>query len=487
MPRHAASSPGWPAVVAVLALLAALAALIVGSVALNRALQGQAGLLQAVVTQDGTVAPLLANKLQLRGTSGLESFVQAPDLVSLDNLRDLTPYTVDAAGGSEYLTPQEAYAAALADGRGGDNGAVIMIAPGEYAFGDALFEINTSNIVFASLTGAAGLAGAVVFSASGPGGGLLINVPPALYGNAIFQGIAFGAPGDATGFLLRLARGSLALMACTTQDSNMRVVAGGAPMGEYVTFSAFLCRFSPLPPADFFTSLDGQVQLFLSSCQWVQLGFGAPVSAGGALFNLSQGLGEMRVLQSFMVLNHYDAVVAGPLPDVSAGERVALFQACNVATLGTNPQLSFVALSGPFSVQIIECAIQVPNAVFYQARDCNAGDDHGVYVVGGGVYSSNATVLYAPGVSVVGTAQYYFANSLVQSNAPLIFVIAGATAPDAVGVTLSGCTLRSGGAPLSDYALGPGALLGALNVGSSSSLNGANGQTGFTYNALTAL
>src|ERR1041385_2020826 len=98
------------------------------------------GVIDSVITQNGTFSP--DKYIEITGVSGIKTridFPQSPQII-IDNLRDITPYTVGIDGSYEFSNPQDAYNQAIADGRGIDNPAIILIGPGTYPFGSTQFQ-----------------------------------------------------------------------------------------------------------------------------------------------------------------------------------------------------------------------------------------------------------------------------------------------------------------------------------------------------------
>lgn len=446
------------------------------------------GIVENITTDNGTTV-LIDNTINIKGKSGIITALENMNKdVIINNLRDLTPYTVSPDGESEYLTPQEAYNAAVADGRGGLGlPAVIIMSPGTYSFYDTQFEVTTPGISFVSFASAPGSSGAVVFTANSSTGGIHVDIPLDLNKGVIFQGITFGAIGDTIGFLLNQTRGQCSLYMCAAQDSNFRIVSGGAPMGEFTIIGSFASSFNTLPPNDFVTTTDPSTVVFFENTHWTQLGVGAPVSNGGYIFNFYNGIGEARFVASFSVHNAYDGFMKGPAPGVGQGS-LSFDRSKVIINEGVNLMSCFIRLSGPFGMGIIGSDFSLQGPLIYQTENSSVGDRHVLYLFNSPVTSHNSTILYDPSVNIVGIVEYNIFNSVAYTqNEPLLINIPFATAPDNIVITLSSDTIRTNGPPNSDYAIGPDPSLATIYVGTSTSINGANTATGFTYVPLTTL
>lgn len=474
----------------------AVASLVLSTVTFAWTAWAQPALLQRVVTDGGTLEPLQANRLRLSGLSGIVTGLdEFDDTIKIDNLRDMTPYTVDASGGSEYLTPQEAYAAAVADGMGGTSGkpAVIMIAPGVYDFGDTLFPITRSGIGFRAIGGeAAGQAG-VIFTASAPTGGIRISIPHSNVLAVIFQGITFGKPSDAVnGFLLTHNSGSCILFRCAVLDSMTRFLVGGAAPGDLARFSAVECTLNGLPPHDMITSLDTSAVTFLRFCTIQQTGTGAaPVTNGGFIFNCYAGIHEARFIGCFAKINNYGGLFKGPGPTVVGGDASLTVSNSFVLSQGGNPQFDGLVISGNLTALLASSQFSLHGSLILHTE--NSSDtlynSHSVQLSNSIVQTMHDTVLTGPNVTRIGIYALLFTNSALGTKTPLLINVPQAVnGTDVLDVTLVSCSVQTSGAVLSDYVLGPGsAPLAILRIGNSCAINGATGVTGFTHVGLPDL
>lgn len=444
------------------------------------------GIISTVYTDDGVLSPVVDQSLKLFGISGIKTSISGIDEITVNNLRDLTPYTVNADGGSEYLTPQEAYLAAVADGKGGIGlPAVIIISPGTYDFGDTQFEINQPGISWVALPSLPGISAGVVFTASGPNGGLLVSIPFDPIKLAIFQGITFGETNSDIGFLINNTQGQCALVSCGSLNSNFRIIMGGN--SSYTVMSILSSTFKTIPNNDFITTVDPFTILILEGCNIFQLITGAiPIFPGGHVFNFQNGVLLVRIFNTFIHIDHYDGVFKGPLSGVT-NDGLIEFQRSTVLVAGSLTPY-FFKQSGHMNLRVSSSILDIYGPLIYQNEDCLSGETHLLFFAENKLTSNNASILIESNVTVIGNNDYQLYNSFINVLIdPYIINIPTATGSDTVDVILAGTTIKTTAAPFGDYALGPGLLFGNIRVGGSFCINGATTANAFTYIPLTPI
>jgi len=441
------------------------------------------GIVNFVFTDNGTLSPIQNQSLKFNGKSGIKVTLELPDIITIDNLRDLTNYTVDCNGGSEFLTPQEAYHKALLDGKGGNNGefeAIIIISPCRYDFGTTQFEINTSNIIWSSLSTFTGLTNGVIFTSSGPSGGIHVSLPVDSNQFMIFQGISFGDVGDSTnGFVLNVTKGQCVMSECGCADTNFRIFLGG----EGITFlSSYDSSFRPLPPNDFITTIDSNTLIIFHDTQIIQVGTGSP---GGSIFNYNNGITQSRMFNLFILFDAYTNVYNGPIAGAIGEGTIQVERATIIANdIGLFPY--FIKQNGPFNLEIFGSTMTLQGPLVYQNTDSTSGDVHNVILANSYITSKNTTFFIEPTVSVIGQNNYEISNSRLTVTVDLYFInIVSASGTDTLIVILVGTTTKTTQAPLGVSAVGVPAF-STFTTGGSFSLNGANAISGFVYIPLTS-
>lgn len=476
----------------ILALLVALAAVIISSVTWTKT-TGNAticencdGIVGTVSTDNGILIPIIDQTLKFRGVSGIKTSIRGIDNITWDNLRDITPYTVDSNGGSEFLTPQEAYNQAVADGRGGTGlPAVIIIAPGTYDFGDTQFPITQPGISWVSLPAVPGVSGGVVFTASGLNGGIYVNIAFDAFTNMIFQGITFGGINDENGFLLNVTGGQTVLVSCGSLNSNFRIYLGGE---DFVVFSAFESTFKTLPPNDFITSLSEFVYITMESCNFIQLYTGGSpvVTQGGHIFNFEQGIGQVTLIDHLFLISHYLGVISGP--NTTNNAFISVY-GTRVNTSFTDPLYPyFMKINGKCTIEITRNHLSLQGPLIYIPLDLISGDGIDILLANSVITSRNTTIKSESTVTTIGNINMKIVNSyLVVAIDDYIIDIQNANLGDTLAVLLAGTTLTTQAPALGDYAIGPGAAFATITVGGSFSTNGATTANNFLYVPLTPL
>jgi len=445
------------------------------------------GIVNSVVTDNGTLSPINSQSLSFHGINGIRVGLNDPTIV-IDDKRWISEYIVRQDGTGEFLSPQEAYNQAILDGRGGTTGlpAVIIIGPGIYDYGDTQFQVTTIGISFVALPGVIGSSGAVIFKATGLNGGIHIDIPLDITNGVIFQGITFGDISDTNGFLLNHTQGQCSLYECASLDSNFRIVTGGT--GPFTILGMIDCAFQTLPPNDFVTTMDQNTVVVVKNVQWTQLGFGANVSSGGYLFNLANGIGELRMWNSFMVFNLYNGVFQGPLSGISGEGLISVIGTQIIINDAGNLVACFLRQTGSNNVVIDSSYFSLQGPLIYQIEDSVAGDAHDLHCSNTVIFSKNATIGNEASVTIIGNNNYQFFNTYMKTNPdPLVINIPTSTIPDVLNVIFTGVTVDSNSLPLGNYAQGPGALVATIKVGTSTSVSGSNNAAGFAYTPLTAI
>lgn len=440
------------------------------------------GTVNFVFTDNGTLSPIQNHSLKFNGLSGIKVKLELPDIINIDNLRDLTPYTVDCRGGSEFLTPQEAYHQALIDGKGGGVGdlqAIIIISPCKYDFGTTQFEINTSSIIWSSLSPFTGLTSGVIFTASGPSGGIHVSLPLDLTQYMIFQGISFGDIDDTiNGFVLNVTQGQCIMAECSCTNSNFRIFIGGE---GFTIFSSFDSSFRPTPPNDFITTIDSNTVIVFKHTQIIQL---SPVSPGGFIFNFNNGIGQSRMLDLFIVFDSYTAIYNSPVAGSIGGGLIQIEKSTILANDAVFPY--FLKQNGPFILQIFTSDISIQGPLIYQNSDSINGDTHNVIVANSYITSKNTTFFIEPTVNIIGQNNYEISNSRLTVTVDLYFInIVTASGSDFLNIILVGTTTKTTQVSLGISAIGPIGF-STFTTGGSFSLNGATAISGFIYIPLTS-
>lgn len=443
------------------------------------------GIVNFVFTNNGTLSPIVNQSLAFNGTSGIVVSLVLPDVITINNLRDLTAYTVDCNGGSEFLTPQAAYNQALLDGKGGNLGdfnAIIIIAPCIYDFGTTQFLINTTNIIFSTLSPVSSVASSVIFSASGPNGGIHVTVSPFLENQyVIFQGITFGLPDDnINGFVLNVTQGNCNLDYCSSAASNFRISLGGE---GFTIFSSSESIFRPLPPNDFITTVDANTIIKFQNIEIIEVQTG---SIGGHMFNFSNGIGEARIFNLFTVFENFLGIIAGPSSGTS-GEGTIQFERSTIIANDGGAFCYFILQSGAFGLEIFTSSITLQGPLIYQASNSISGNTHRLIFENNILNSKNTTIFIEPTVTIIGINNYEISNSRITiQNDQYLINVAAASIGDILNVNLLGTTIQTNGAPLSVYATGPVGI-STITLGGSYNINGGNALVGFVANHLTAL
>lgn len=441
------------------------------------------GVVNVIYTNNGTLSPLVNQSLSFNGTSGIDVSIVLPNVITITNLRDLTSYTVDCNGGSEFLTPQDAYNQAIIDGKGGGIGlnAVIIIAPCVYDFGTTQFLINTSNIIWSTLAPVSTIADTIVFSSSGPLGGIQVTLPLNSAQYMIFQGITFGLPGDnVNGFVLNVTQGQCTLSYCSCDSSNFRISVGG---DGFTIFTTSESTFRPLPPNDFITTVDSNTVIIFESTDIIEVSSGTP---GGHIFNYGNGIGESRMFDLFIVFDEYNGVYQGPFTGTSGEGTIQIEKATILVNDLAFPY--FFKQEGSYNLEIFGSSFSLQGPLIYQNQDCLSTETHNLVFAKNIINSKNATILIESNVTIIGNNQYSLTHSSLTVTMDTLIINMPADSPtDLVNVTLANTLIETTGAALSVYAIGPDVVTATISVGSSNSLNGANAVSGFSYVALTAL
>jgi hypothetical protein len=470
----------------------ALAALILTGVLYTKSnsseiCQNCLGIVNTVITDNGTLSPIDSQSLTFHGINGIRIELSNPTII-VDDKRWITEYVVRSDGTGEFLSPQEAYNQAILDGRGGDDlPAVILIGPGTYSFGDTQFPITQTGISWVSLPAASGATSNVIFTATSSTGGILVDAVLNFSKFVLFQGITFGGIGDSIGFLLNHTQGQCQLISCASLDSNFRIVTGQE--GFFTILGATDCVFQTLPPNDFVKTSGPNGVVVFKGTTLLQLGFGAPVTVGGYLFNLEEGISSCQLTDCFVIMGHYNAIFKGPTTGLgfTSGGVIGIKE-CDIQLNDANPTASVIIHTGTFRMTIVSSTFIIQGSLIYQIEDSLAGEIHDLECIGSFITSKNATIANEPIVAIIGNNNYRFFTTYLKTN-PDIYIInlPSSTNPDTLTVRLTSVTVDTQSPSLGAYALGPGALVSNLEVGNSISISGANTATGFTYVPLTSI
>lgn len=472
--------------------LVALAAVIMSSVILTM-INGNAticdncdGIVSIVSTDNGTLSPIFNQTLKFRGISGIVTEILGSDNITINNLRDLTAYTVSPDGGSEFLTPQAAYNQAVLDGKNSSFPAVIIIAPGSYDFGTTQFPITTSGIAWVASPGVTGSSGIVIFTSSSTSGGIMISFPfdPLLSTTILFKGITFGALNDNNGFLINHTQGYIDLVECGCINSNFRIVAGGAGLTTFSYISSSLSYYQPLAPSDFITTVDTNVAIILQYVNIFQ--FSTSSTTGGSLLNALSGLQQIRFISCFILYTHYDEIIQGALSGNFGG--LIQFENSYIEGGGANQNTVFYLQGGAMVMQISSSSITVQGSLVLQTQESLPNEQHDITIKNSYIITNNSTVYYNASLTTTGNINCQFINCYLEvDNDQYIINIQSATAPDTLNFVLSQTLIKTAGGPGTDFALGPGPLLATIQVGSSNCLNGCTTVNNMNYVAITAI
>jgi hypothetical protein len=425
----------------------------------------------------------IPNPLKILGISGITTFFDGIS-VKINNLRDLTPYTVGPEGEYQYATPQEAYNAAIADGRGDDFPAVIIISPGTYSFGNNQFPIIQTGISWVALPAVPGVSGGVIFTATGSNGGIHVETTFDAFRIMIFQGITFGGVNDATGFLLNVTGGQIALSQCGSLNSNFRIVLGSDL--SFVVFAAFQSTFKTLPPNDFITTISEFVQIIIESCNIIQVYTGGdPVpTQGGHVFNLQNGVGQVTLLNSLILLNYYDGFINGP--NTTNGAFISMYGSRAIFFESFYPY--FMKINGKCSLEISRNNMNIQGPLIYIPQDLISGNGVSIIISTNDIASKNTTIKTDSTVTTIGNIDIKILNSrLVVGSDDYIIDIPNANIGDTLNVLLTQSTITTQSTFPPNYANGPGFGTATITVGGSYSTNSATTANGFTYIPLTPL
>jgi hypothetical protein len=431
-----------------------------------------------VITDNQTLTPLINQTLKIFGISGITTSIENTDEITINNLRDVSKYIVNCDGTSQFLTPQDAYNTAVADGKGGTGPpALIVIAPCIYDFGSTLFQITTPGIDWVSLSPNVIGYNYVIFTASSNTGGIEIDVPFNLSLGVSFIGIKFGLLGDTNGFLLNHIQGAFTLDKCSTHIANMRIITNGF---LFITSSLFFVW----PPYNFIKTVSNSAYVFIESTNINDLGSG---TTGGFVFDLSDGVNQVQLKSSFIETSTYEAVFKGPTGS-STGLVIVDYTFVSVSFNFGNPLGSFFRQSGISNIQISSSTFQLMASLIYQNEDSSPGDVHKLLCVNSNIVTqAEAIIENDVNVTIIGQCDYQFFNTKMTAvTDPYVINIPAASGTDLFNVIFVGVSIQSTSPPLGDYATGPSPF-SSIQVGSSTCINGATNANGFIYTALQSI
>jgi len=440
------------------------------------------GMVNTVITNTTSLSPIINQTLKIFGISGIMTSIENVDEITINNLRDLSPYIVSDDGLSEYLTPQDAYTQAVADGRGLGNPAIILIAPGYYDFGSTLFDVLVEGISFVGLAGTSDGFTSVYFTASSIGGGIHVDVPPTPANGAVFKGITFGLENDATGFLISLTSGQMILDECTAPVSNFRITLNGNPTNTSM-LNVYSCAFYLLASGDdFITTLSNATSFTIENSRIHDIGTGTP---GNYIINIEAGANRIKLHNANIVSAIYTSVFKGPL----SGNNASIFvEMSRVNMMPDTPAGSFLLHTGSFNLYITSSNITTQGPLLYQLTDGVDGDLKNLYSTNNDFVSNGfAVVENDAAVTIIGQCDYKFFNGILRAiNDPYVIQIPGASGSDLMQVLLFSIAVESTAAPLGDYAISP-ATFSFIRIGSSVSVNGATTANGFVSTPLQVI
>ncbi len=391
------------------------------------------------------------------------------DYVSL--LSNLSPYVVDALGNGTFLTVQAAYEQAVLDGRGGASGipAVILILPGVYDFGSTLFTISVGGIHFLAVTDA-GISDAVVFSASGTGGGIQVDTGSSVPGTD-FAGITFGKPGDGTnGFLLEhVSSSTIYYSKCGSTSSNIRVVNSGSATYTALFDDCIFSFFSVASGVDIFTSANPNAVLAIKDSIIQDT---AVSGAGGSIINVTGGAVQINLNNVSVTFanftNFFAATGTAPVTLLASYTRVEYVGFTSAV---------FVNWTAPLAAYVDHLFLLGQFVGFFQSGTVPVGQISVITAVNSYLITPlGGLVLDGPVIGhVFLTSQ---ANNWLAASSPLLINGIASSAGDVITAIISNTLVQTSGTSGSAYADLAGSGTGTILVGSSNSINGANTVTG---------
>jgi hypothetical protein len=398
--------------------------------------------------------------------------------ITMTNKRELSPYIVGPDECSEFTTPQAAYNQAVLDGKGGPNGpgAIILIKPGNYDFGNTLFQVLQTGITFFGLE-----KGKVIFSATSQTGGIYINTLLDKNNFVQFDGITYGDSGSVNGFLLNITSGYTIIQNSYCFNSNFRILVG-AEDGVSVTIRN--SELKPLPPNDFLTGILSNVSILIENVNML-IDSG---SAGGHIINLSNGFQELTVLKSFIYLNYYNGLLHGPLANILSGPNTfyLLYTFITETVFSITGFDNYVILqSGNINCILEFNSISLQGFILYQNVNSVTANFHNFLATKNIFETGNSTIFNA--ASVIGFNEIDFFDDFMRvSNVNEIIKIPLFTAGDNIIIRLIGTIFTTLAGAGGTYAIGPN-IPSPLYIGNSLSIGQSTVATGFTVIHLAPL
>jgi len=436
------------------------------------------GKIFTIITDNSTFEP--NGTLVFTGTCGIESFIDEDGNISYTNKREVTKYIVGLDNCSQFATPQEAYNQAVLDGTAlpGGAGAVILIKPGDYSFGDTEFPIIDVGITFYGLPG-----GRVIFSSNATTGGISITVPIDMVTSVVFTGITFGQEDSTNGFLLNITSGRVDIYECFCINSNFRMLLGADGETFLVVKQSEL---NTLPPNDFITAIGSNIEILFQN---VNL-FISQGSPGGHMITTPLGFNNITLSRCYFYLNYYDGIFKAPL---TGGDPTLNLFNLRFSTI-TQSIFSLVDfdnyiinLNGPLKVEFEFNVFETQGFIIFQNTSSGASDQHYINFISNDVQTGNSTVfLDTDNIGLVN--QYFFVNNYLNSaNVGEFFNCPVADPGNTLQINLLTTTLRSTAGPGGIYAIGPGAGIATINIGNSLHFSQATVASGFTVINLVEL
>jgi hypothetical protein len=398
--------------------------------------------------------------------------------ITMTNKRELSEYIVGPDECSEFTTPQEAYDQAVLDGKGGPSGqgAIIFIKPGNYDFGNTLFQVLQTGITFLGIE-----KGKVIFSATSQTGGIYVNTLLSNNNFVQFNGITFGDPGSSNGFLLNITSGYTVIENCFCFNSNFRILVGAE---DGVNLNIIDSELTPLPPNDFLTGIKSNVSILIENVD-MRIDSG---SVGGHIINFNNGFNELRVLRSFILLNYYNGFLNGPLSNIVSGPNTfdLMHTEITQTVFSISSQSNHVILqSGNINCNLQFNSISINGFILYQNVNSVTANFHNLLTSSNYFETGNSTILNE--ASVIGHNEIDFFNNIMRvDNVPQIIKIPSFTAGDSLLIRLIGTSFTSTAGVGGTYAIGPN-IPSLLFIGNSLSISQSTVTTGFVVTHFTPL
>lgn len=374
----------------------------------------------------------------------------------------------------KWNSPQKAYYAAVQEAD--PSGSVIMLMPGVYSYGTEQFDITVPNIVF---RGASNTPNIVIFTADNTNGGIHIDYPVNALNNFVsFEGITFGLPGNSNGFLLNLTGGQVVLSQCAVSDSNFRASVGG---NGFSIFASVGSTFNGLPPNSLITTVDSNTVIFLERNHITQLGNGVPVSPGGYLIDMSNGIGECRTVSNHIVFGAYDAVMKTPESGFDGEGQIVLNDDIIIVNDGGSAPLIKQG-GGSYTCIIKGAHFYLQGGICSIMSNSSSDESHTISIFSSTISSKNTLFYSGEDVTILGlNTVLVFNSNLAVENSNLFVNITSMMETDKLELVITGTNLKTQGTYNSVCARGPSNKFATVSVSHSSVIGGGNLFEGFVY------